>query len=265
MGKLQDFVRECIVNCKTSAEINTQSKAEVLLEKFAGHLDENGGGGGASSWNDLTDKPFGEETRTVIIPEVTMENFNRNDPLAGVPVAGARFIVNWNGTQYECIGQDLSAGTGTPTVAIGNFDKLSGAGDTGEPFVIMLYPEGDGEIYCEIYPLNPDDEQIPGSMFSFSVGMVETSKIPGYLLPEMPKGDMFVTVGVGSEPDIDFMSAIVAASTGQMVYMRIVTDAETAIIPLVSISHDGVLYFRGTNAIGETTVFAWTPDGIVTS
>lgn len=49
MGKLQDFVRECIVECKTRAEINTQSKAEVLLDRFAEHLDKNGDPGGGSA------------------------------------------------------------------------------------------------------------------------------------------------------------------------------------------------------------------------
>lgn len=66
MGKLQDYVRECIIGCKSRAEINTQNKAEVLLDKFAQRLDEEGGGiptvkvgGDTLTWDGNTDgKPI---------------------------------------------------------------------------------------------------------------------------------------------------------------------------------------------------------------
>lgn len=49
MGKFQEFVQRCIVDGKTCAEINTQNKAEVLLDKFARYLDEEGGISGDTS------------------------------------------------------------------------------------------------------------------------------------------------------------------------------------------------------------------------
>lgn len=71
MGKLQDYVRECIIGCKSRAEINTQNKAEVLLDKFAQRLDEEGGsiptvqvGGDTLTWDGdidgklIIDTPF---------------------------------------------------------------------------------------------------------------------------------------------------------------------------------------------------------------
>lgn len=42
MGKLQDWLRVCIENCRSSGRINTQNKTEVLLDEFAGYLDGNG-------------------------------------------------------------------------------------------------------------------------------------------------------------------------------------------------------------------------------
>lgn len=44
MSGLRDWVRDCIVNCKTSGKLNPANAAEVLTEKLAEHLDEDGGG-----------------------------------------------------------------------------------------------------------------------------------------------------------------------------------------------------------------------------
>lgn len=46
---LQSWLKDCIEGCRSCGEINTQNKAEVLLEKFAKKLDEEGTGGGANS------------------------------------------------------------------------------------------------------------------------------------------------------------------------------------------------------------------------
>ena len=45
MSGLRDWVRDCIVNCKTSGKLNPANAAEVLTEILAEHLDEEGGGG----------------------------------------------------------------------------------------------------------------------------------------------------------------------------------------------------------------------------
>lgn len=52
---LVDWVNKCIETCKTSAEINTQNKAEVLLQKFAEKLDADGVSGGAIQRIESTD------------------------------------------------------------------------------------------------------------------------------------------------------------------------------------------------------------------
>lgn len=49
MGEMREWVRDCIENCRSSGRINTQNKAEILLDEFAGYLEEHGAGGGDSS------------------------------------------------------------------------------------------------------------------------------------------------------------------------------------------------------------------------
>lgn len=101
------------------------------------------GGGGVSSWNDLTDKPFGEET-IVILPETELV-FEEMD---GMPIAmldyalfqdiivGTAVKVTWGGTVYECI-----ATFAERDLIIGN--KFLLGEDTGEPFCIgVQFEEG---------------------------------------------------------------------------------------------------------------------------
>lgn len=41
----KEWMRDCINQCKCKGEIITSGAAEMLLEKFAEHMDESGGGG----------------------------------------------------------------------------------------------------------------------------------------------------------------------------------------------------------------------------
>ena len=100
-----------------------------------------GGSGGVTSWNDLTDRPFGEEQGLVeVLPEITVALDGGNGFLATIPplVIGENYTVNWNGTKYSCVAQDMSA-VALGAVAIGNL-KDFGVADTGEPFVIAVFP-----------------------------------------------------------------------------------------------------------------------------
>lgn len=54
MGKLLQWVKECIEGCRTRGELNASSEGQVLLEKFAEHFDA----GGVVSYDDLKDRPF---------------------------------------------------------------------------------------------------------------------------------------------------------------------------------------------------------------
>ena len=180
MGKLQDFVRECVVECKTRAEINTQSKAEVLLDKFAGYLDKNGMGGGVSSWNDLTDKPFGE-VEVEILPETEVV-FEYNEDvgmpigiitLTTVPESGAQCTVVYNGETYIC--------TANADNMLGNLGAISGGEDTGEPFVISA---GETAASQFIVPLT----EITSA--TVNIKITKTEPIPEKYLQEAPVFDL---------------------------------------------------------------------------
>jgi hypothetical protein len=102
------------------------------------------GGGGASSWNDLKDKPFYSETETITVLE--RQTFDGFVPDGGgyilqpdeqfMPIyehlvtslrPGDELTVFWDGVEYNCPVYDYG---------FGNF-KAMGLEDTGEPFVFI--------------------------------------------------------------------------------------------------------------------------------
>lgn len=114
-----------------------------------------GGGGGVTSWNDLTDKPFYEEGGMVEVPAVgewsvfdeedtdgdgvveTFYWFLFSSPL-GLTV-GNTYIVNWDGTEYTCVAQDASA-LSPGAVFLGNGESANLPGND-EPFGIVEYAD----------------------------------------------------------------------------------------------------------------------------
>lgn len=99
---------------------------------------------GVSSWNDLTDKPFGEENGLVDILPITQYNNFAFDSTYGVYgtaeqvqymlTVGETYRVFWDGVEYECTAQDASV-LMDGTVAIGNLYNFGLSGNN-EPFVI---------------------------------------------------------------------------------------------------------------------------------
>ena len=51
-------------------------------------------------------------------------------------VAGGTYTVTYNGTTYECVGVELDGMSG-----LGNIGAMTGGTDTGEPFIIGVFPE----------------------------------------------------------------------------------------------------------------------------
>lgn len=49
MGTFTEWINKCIEDCRCKGEINTQNKAEALIEKFAEKLDRDGAGGAESA------------------------------------------------------------------------------------------------------------------------------------------------------------------------------------------------------------------------
>lgn len=105
------------------------------------------GGGGVSSWNDLPDKPFGEETAELVSGTVAEGNLDDNgiywNNKIVIPdlVRGETYAVVWDGVLYECVAVDDGYGG----EALGNFGAVGGTPDTGEPF--FIYEEENGKFY----------------------------------------------------------------------------------------------------------------------
>lgn len=100
------------------------------------------GAGGVTSWNDLEDRPFGEESGLVeVLPEITVtgeEGYELFIPNVVDVTAGETYIVTHNGVEYEQVGQAIDM-DGTPVVGFGDLSALGGSGN-GEPFTMLLFP-----------------------------------------------------------------------------------------------------------------------------
>ena len=116
------------------------------------------GGGGVTSWNDLQDKPFYTEGGGMveILPE-TQAIYDESEPDAlFIPqnpamIVGETYTVVWNGVSYNVTPIDGSSlGGDAGTIGFGNIGLMTGAGDTGEPFAIVMYPE-QGMMIVPIY------------------------------------------------------------------------------------------------------------------
>lgn len=120
------------------------------MEKF---LKQYGGGsGGVTSWNDLTDKPFGEVTTVKEVLAECQPEFNSDGGafvLASAPdiVVGKTYIVSWNGVDYSCVAQG-----GTSLWGVGNLETFGLIGN-GEPFAIACMQDAD-VVTCGIVPLD---------------------------------------------------------------------------------------------------------------
>lgn len=118
--------------------------------------DENGNvemSGGASSWNDLTDKPFGEEGETdylvepidlqIVYGELYLDALIKIEPTDFV--IGDTLYVIWNGETYEQTVREHRY-TGEPHIG----DGSDGTGN-GEPFAIYCESDGTLRIACNDY------------------------------------------------------------------------------------------------------------------
>ena len=75
--------------------------------------------------------------------------------VADIPEPGAACAVKWNGVEYECTAQDISA-MAPGAVMLGDATELGFAGN-GEPFMV-LFAVRQGENMCMIVPLDGTSE-----------------------------------------------------------------------------------------------------------
>ena len=194
-----------------------------------------GGSGGVSSWDDLpapmpgkylpNGVPYVEEDMMEVLPEC-QPTYDEDDgaffniPLQGVLSVGGSYTVNWNGAEYECITQDMSAmmpgavllGDGTNFGAIGN----------GEPFTIVCM-EQNGAYGAMAMPLDGTSE------LTLSIkGVINIyHKLDKALLPTEALNNVLV---VCNKPEKDengndvathsFMEIVMAQASGKAVFLN---------------------------------------------
>ena len=106
-------------------------------------------GGGVTSWNDLTDKPFDSKVKIVeVVPEQSVTCRNEDEEPYGkdigfMPEVGKKYRVFFNGDEYICDvreGEYVSSDDGGSAHWIGNASirdgRLLPSENTGEPFLI---------------------------------------------------------------------------------------------------------------------------------
>ena len=103
-------------------------------------------GGGVTSWNDLTDKPFYSEYGELV--EVLPECQPEYDEVEGMFSVfegpsinvGETYVIKWNGVDYTCVGVDLSA-MQEGCVGLGDLSMFEFDGN-GEPFTFICLEGG---------------------------------------------------------------------------------------------------------------------------
>lgn len=136
------------------------------------------------SWNDIADKPFGDEIQSIELMNDTISFdymskitealygygsgyiFN-NDVSKAIDAGFNTATVEWNGTEYvvETIIEDGA-------IILGNFEILDGIGDNGLPFA-MAIGKADGEYGAEIYAI----ESIPPENIDNPEPITKTVKV----------------------------------------------------------------------------------------
>ena len=172
----------CHINGRTysypaGAEMEVPEEVAVVIENHMAHradlvpgLPPSGSRpGGVSSWNDLTDKPFGDQP-VVVLPEedVTLNRYDIGEYKIDLPFAlelSEDYIVRFNGKDYACkanrytmVGEGLEV-FGQYVLVLGNLAAsftgaviaysagLTSAEDTGEPFCIVQLPASNAILY----------------------------------------------------------------------------------------------------------------------
>lgn len=203
---------------------------------------------GASSWNDLTDKPFGEEVG-VILPETEL-TINEEYGFFLIPEVlplevGKVYTVIFNGEKYECEYLCVEE-NGEPMYIVGNGALFGGAGaDTGEPFGIAL-AEGIMALFA-------------GDLLSCTIAISGETivPIPEKYLPEIPFFDLAAmglpAVAVGSSATVDNvdLTEVFAAMSKGAIKVKLQVNVGTVVELESVLNPTGIV---GSGQVGSTVL-----------
>lgn len=152
------------------------------------NIEENGVGGGISSWNDLTDKPFGE-TETEVekvyldfngdLPNDALNTYLGHVPILENFVLGESYDIIYNDTLYkDCIAKESSAVDGIRIDYTDEIVEISIKVTTGASFGMLAITD---------YSIEPDE---PEDVLNVSIKVTGKAKenivkrLDGKYLPE---------------------------------------------------------------------------------
>ncbi len=147
-----EMLLEAVINGETP-NFEPQSRIERYLASLCG----KSLGGGVSSWNEITDKPFGVKRGepVEILPETAITII---DGQPGVQTdivleIGKTYSMAVNGVAYESVAIDGASIGQNGLVVWGNVDAMMGTGDNGIPLVVMNVPGFGFMVASEIIDL----------------------------------------------------------------------------------------------------------------
>lgn len=193
--------------------------------------DSPAGGGGVSSWNDLTDKPFGD-METVLASEklVTYEDNRLTDLNSSMVYDGMPLVVYFDGTRYETTVVDFGEGIGLATAEYP--EQLAGTATI--PFALIFKTN-----YTNVIPVEYGREN------TISIYTVEIVKIDNKYLPDNNGGNggfQIVTLD---------METMTCDKSGSEIFAMLQTAP-------VALRFNGLMYFVNCepNENGEQVTFS---------
>lgn len=181
MSRIEEYLTNCCEMCGCDGLPQPISNTDKLLYHLAEQLAKigngtGGGGGGVSSWNDLTDKPFYSET-VEVLPETTVE-IDPEMSAGFIPgeftfVGGKKYTVKYNGVEYvtSCLEMGGEFGLGN-LGAIGETLPI-----TEEPFCLAYVDMGDGIMGLMVAALD-GSASVTLSVIGEKVKQIEKKYLP---------------------------------------------------------------------------------------
>ena len=147
----------------------TPEEVQEIAEQAAELVDvPSGETGGVSSWNDLTDKPFGEDGEATTNDLIDLASTNQKNNLNGdysvnyfmlsgtlqnsILEVGKEYTVNINGHVYTDTARDYSELMGgAGAVGIGQVEDFVADEYEKVTYTVLAAPQGDGYLFSAVY------------------------------------------------------------------------------------------------------------------
>lgn len=140
--------------------------------------------------------------------QIDLDNSNVSFTVSNVPKVGDTCFVTCNGTEYICTAIDATTILNAESILLGNYKKLMGTGDSGEPFAITIQPTGEAILgYVGNDGL---------TTFTLSIAIENIHKIPNKFVPTLEEMRRVVILPTTTE-EVDAESGMAMLPAFQLV------------------------------------------------